>query len=63
MDCSLPHSSVHKSFPVKNTGVGCHFLLQGIFLTQGLKTPVSCISCIGRRILYHYDIWEGRMQN
>ena len=22
-------------FPVKNTGVGCHFLLQGIFLTQG----------------------------
>ena len=23
-------------FPDKNTGVGCHFLLQGIFLTQGL---------------------------
>ena len=22
-------------FPSKNTGVGCHFLLQGIFLTQG----------------------------
>ena len=22
-------------FPCKNTGVGCHFLLQGIFLTQG----------------------------
>ena len=22
-------------FPRKNTGVGCHFLLQGIFLTQG----------------------------
>ena len=22
-------------FPEKNTGVGCHFLLQGIFLTQG----------------------------
>ena len=22
--------------PGKNTGVGCHFLLQGIFLTQGL---------------------------
>ena len=21
--------------PGKNTGVGCHFLLQGIFLTQG----------------------------
>jgi len=24
-------------FPGKNTGVGCHFLLLGIFLTQGLK--------------------------
>ena len=22
-------------FPGKNTGVGCHFLLQGIILTQG----------------------------
>ena len=22
-------------FPSKNTGVGCHFLLHGIFLTQG----------------------------
>ena len=24
-------------FPGKNTGVGCHFLLQGIFWTQGLN--------------------------
>ena len=24
-------------FPSKSTGVGCHFLLQGIFLTQGLN--------------------------
>ena len=23
------------NFPGKSTGVGCHFLLQGIFLTQG----------------------------
>ena len=23
------------NFPGKKTGVGCHFLLQGIFLTQG----------------------------
>ena len=29
-------------FPGKNTGVGCHSLLQGIFLTQGLtKSPAS----------------------
>ena len=33
MDCSPPGSSVHG----KNTGVGCHFLLQGIFPTQGLN--------------------------
>ena len=25
------------NFPGKNTGAGCHSLLQGIFLTQGLK--------------------------
>ena len=24
-------------FPGKNTGVSCHFLLQGIFLIQGLS--------------------------
>ena len=34
MNCSLPGSSVHRDSPGKNTGVGCHFLLQGIFLTQ-----------------------------
>ena len=25
-------------YPGKNTGVGCHFLHQGIFPTQGLNT-------------------------
>ena len=30
----LPSSSVHGDSPGKNTGVGCHSLLQGIFLTQ-----------------------------
>ena len=30
------------NFPGENTGVGCHFLLQGIFLTRGLNpSPVS----------------------
>ena len=33
--CSLPGSSVHGYSPAKNTGVGCHALLQGIFPTQG----------------------------
>ena len=35
MNCSLPCSSVHGDLPGKNTGVGCHALLQGIFPTQG----------------------------
>ena len=34
-DCSLTGSFV-LNFPVKNTGVGCHVLLQGIFPIQGL---------------------------
>ena len=43
MDCNLPGSSVHDDSPGKNTGVGCHALLQGIFPTQGLN-QVSLIA-------------------
>ena len=32
MDCSPPGSSVHGGSPGKNTGVGCHPLLQYFFL-------------------------------
>ena len=35
-------------FPSKNTGVGCHFLLQGIFLTQGLNPCLRVCSIAGR---------------
>ena len=35
VDCSLPGSSAHGDSPGKNTGVGCHALLPGIFPTQG----------------------------
>ena len=37
MDCNKPGSSAHGDSPGKNTGVGCHALLQGIFPTQGLN--------------------------
>ena len=37
MDCSLPGSSICWDSPGKNTGVGCHALLQRIFPTQGLN--------------------------
>ena len=36
-------------FPGKNTGVGSHFLLQGIFLIQGLNLGLVHY----RQILYH----------
>ena len=49
MDCSLPGSSVHRDSPDKNTRVGCHALLQGIFPTQGSNPGLP--HC--RRILYH----------
>ena len=31
------------NFPGKNTGVGCHFLLVGIFLTQGSNPYLLCL--------------------
>ena len=49
MDCSPPDSSVHGIFPGKNTGLDCHFLLQGIFPIQGLNSGL--LHC--RQILYH----------
>ena len=50
VDCSPPGSLVHGDSPHKNTGVGCHDLLQGIFLTQGLN--LGLLHCWW--ILYHY---------
>ena len=41
MDCSQPDSSVHGDSPGKNTGVGCHARLQGIFPIQGLNPALS----------------------
>ena len=58
--CVLSHSLVSNSLqccglqparllfswdsPGKNTGVGCHFFLQGIFLTQGLNLHLLFLS-------------------
>ena len=49
MDCSPPSSSVHGDSPGKNTGVGCHALLQGSFPTQ--ESHPGLPHC--RQILYH----------
>ena len=56
MDCNLPCSSVHGIFSGKNAGVACHFLLQGIYLTQESNLHLlRCISC--RWILYLRSHW------
>ena len=48
-DYSPPGSSVYEDSPGKNTGVGYHALLQGIFPIQGSNPGL--LHC--RRILYH----------
>ena len=43
MDNGPPGSSVHGDFPGKNTGMGCHSLLQEIFPTQEIEpNPGNC---------------------
>ena len=51
MDCSLPGLLPWDSLG-KNTGAGCHFLLQGIFLAQELN-PHLLHPLNFRQILYH----------
>ena len=49
MDCGTPGSSVPGDSPGRNTGVGCHALLQGIFPILGSNPGLwHC-----RQILYH----------
>ena len=57
VDCRPLGSSIHRDSPGNNTGVGCHYLLQGIFPMQGLN---SCVSGIVREILYHWATWMIR---
>ena len=49
---SPPGSSHQWDCPSKNTGVGCHFLLQGLFPTQGSNRGLLCC----RRIFYRLSI-------
>ena len=58
MDCSLSASSVHGIFQAR--------ILEWVAISSSKKssrprvqTLVSCISCIGRQILYHWATWEA----
>ena len=61
MDCSPPGSSVHGDSPGKNTVVGCHTLLQGIFPTQWSNTGLPHCGHTLYCLSYHGSprIWSG----
>ena len=56
MNCSPPGSSVLGDSPGKNSGVGYHAFLQGIFPTQGS----SQVSCITDRFLTSWSTREAQ---
>ena len=67
MDCSSPSPSVHEDSAGKNTGVGCHFLLQGIFPNQrsnsGLLHCSQILYCLSQQfssvqLLSHVHLFE-----
>ena len=49
---TLCEAPLPRNFPGDNTGIGCHFLLQGSSWPTD-RTWVSCVSCIGSQILCH----------
>ena len=58
MDCRLPDSSVHRDSPGKNTGMGCHALLQGIFPTLGLNLGLLCLPALAGKFFTTSTTWE-----
>ena len=55
MDCSPPESSVHGISQARVLEWLAIFLLQGIFLTQGLNPHLL----LGKWVLYHRATWEA----
>ena len=51
---TVAHQTPLQNFPSRNTGVGCHFLLQGNYPADWTHG-----SCTGRRILYHCTTLEA----
>ena len=58
MDFSLPVSSVHGDPPGKNTGVGCHAFLQGVFPTSVLNLGLP-----HRRQILYYLSHQGMLRD
>ena len=47
-------------FSGKKTGAGCHCLLQGVFLTQGLNPHLLCL--LHWLIHHHSTAWHSRLK-
>ena len=58
MDCSLPGSSVHGIFLARILEWVVISFSRGTSQPRD-RTPISCGSCIGRRILNHCATWEA----
>ena len=71
LDCIPPRLLCPWGFPGKNTGVGCHFLLQGLFsMRESLDLPnVGSLQgsnpchLLGRWILQNWATWEAHLRD
>ena len=61
MDCSPPGFSVHGVFPGKNTGVGCHFLLQGFPLIPNGKMLADVFWDCQLNQTFVCQTWKGEL--
>ena len=57
MDCNPPGSPVHGIVPGKDTEVGGHFLLQGIFPTQGLNPHLPALQVDYLPLSHQEAVW------
>ena len=58
IDCSPPGSSVHGIFRARILEPGAISFSRGASWCRDW-TCISCVSCIGRWVLYHCTIWEA----
>ena len=58
MDCRLPGSSAHGIFQAGKLEWVANSYSRGSSPTRNW-TSVSCVSCTGRQILYHWATWEA----
>ena len=57
MNYTLSGSSVHGDPPDKNTGVGCHVFLQGVFPTQ-----ILCLMHWAGGVFFHHEHHLGSLE-